>query len=117
MWESMQTENPDASVPFPADAAGRPFELVGDVVLIGRRSDKAAVFPDIDLADPGVSRKHATLHRQADGSWSARDEGSTNGTRVNDGADPVPPGSLVPLADGDRLFVGAFTRITIRRAG
>lgn len=117
MWESMQTENPDASVPFPTDAVRPAVDLAGDVVLIGRRSEKAGVFPDIDLADPGVSRKHATLHRQADGSWSVRDEGSTNGTRVNDGADPVAPGQLVPLGDGDQLFVGAFTRITVRRAG
>jgi hypothetical protein len=122
MWESMQTENPDATVTFPGDVPGLPVDLVGDTALIGRRSDRAAVFPDIDLGspphqDPGVSRKHATLHRQPDGTWAVRDEGSTNGTRVNDAADPVPPGQLVHLADGDRLFVGAFTRITVRRAG
>lgn len=121
MWQSMQTENPDAAVAFPGETPGQPIELVGDTVLIGRRSDQGAVFPDIDLGstahhDPGVSRKHATLHRQADGTWSVRDEGSTNGTRVNDGADPIPAGQLVPLADGDKLYVGAFTRITVRRA-
>lgn len=122
MYETMQTENPDATVSFPDAAAGRRIELDGDVVLLGRRSDHAGVFPEIDLGspphqDPGVSRRHATLHRQADGSWSVRDEGSTNGTRVNDSADPVPAGELVPLADGDRLYLGAFTRVTVRRAG
>ena len=121
MFDSLQAENPDAAVTFPADAAAQPVDLQGDVVLIGRRSDHGAVFPDIDLGspphhDPGVSRKHATLHRQPDGSWAVRDEGSTNGTRVNDSADPVPTGELVPLADGDRVFVGAFTRITVKRA-
>jgi hypothetical protein len=120
MFDSLQAENPDAAVAFPGEEAPRSVVLEGDVVLIGRRSDHGGVFPEIDLGspphhDPGVSRRHATLHRAPDGTWSVRDEGSTNGTRVNAGEVPLRPGELVPLADGDRVHVGAFTRLTMRR--
>ena len=42
------------------------------------------------------------------------DRGSTNGTSVNVGTDVIPLGTLVPLRDGDRIYLGAWTTITIR---
>ena len=46
--------------------------------------------------------------------YAIRDLGSTNGTMVND--DPVPLGrdTVVPLADGDRIRIGAWTTIIVR---
>lgn len=75
--------------------------------------------PDIDLSvppeDPGVSHQHAVLVHQQDGSWSVVDQNSTNGTTLNGAEDPIQPYVPVPLKDGDRVHVGAWTTITIRR--
>ena len=81
---------------------------------IGRRSVSRHIEPEIDLtgppADPGVSRLHAVLDRN----WSVIDSGSPNGILVN--GRQVPPGQAVPLRDGDRIHLGAWTVITITRS-
>ena len=91
---------------------------MGDEVSIGRRSESKGYFPDIDLSspvdDPAVSRRHAVLRRQADGSWAVVDLGSTNGTWLNDDDEPLAHGVVRVLREGDRLLLGAFTCITIR---
>ncbi len=74
--------------------------------------------PDIDLSvppeDPGVSHQHAVLVQQPDGNWAVVDQNSTNGTTVNGSEEPIQPFVPVPLQDGDRVHVGAWTTITIR---
>lgn len=119
-FESNQAESPDATVTFPSDAAVREVPLTTDEVLIGRRSDSKGIFPAIDLSeppsDPGVSRKHAVLRKEADG-WVVIDQGSTNGTVVRSAVSAIKPGDAVRLHDGDHLHVGAWTRITLRRVG
>ncbi len=106
-------------VTFPDALVPRDIPLVGDEMSIGRRSESKGYFPDIDLSspvdDPAVSRRHAALQRQADGSWAVVDVGSTNGTWINDEDEPIAPGVVRVLHDGDRLLVGAFTSITIRQ--
>lgn len=100
---------------FPTMCPERKFQLVGDQMRIGRRSVSREVLPEIDLTgepqDPGISRLHAVLLAQADGSWAVIDPGSENGTVVN--GTEIVVGSLVPLADGDQICVGAWTSITI----
>jgi len=110
-----------SSIQFPSDFVERRFELDGPAVRIGRSRGPAGgsnSAPEIDLAgtseDPGVSRLHAVLERQADGSYAVRDLGSTNGTTVNDDPAPVATDAAKPLADGDRVRVGAWTTITVR---
>jgi hypothetical protein len=75
--------------------------------------------PEIDLSgnpeDPGVSHLHAVLLAQPDGTWALFDPGSANGTKINSGADPIAPNVTVPVHDGDRIFLGAWTVITIRK--
>lgn len=83
---------------------------------IGRGSPDDAG-PEIDLEDPAVSRLHALLVRQDDGSYSIVDQGSTNGTTLNDDPTPLAANVAVPLADGDRVHLGAWTTITLRRIG
>jgi len=107
-------------ISFPADYAERKFVLADGENRIGRsrgRPDEQA--PEIDLAaapaDPGVSRLHATLERRSDGVIVLRDLGSTNGTMVNDDPEPIAPETPLPLADGDRVRVGAWTTITLRK--
>ena|SRR5579859_4666991 len=107
-------------VSFPDHLAEKRYPLEADVVRIGRsRGGEPA--PEIDLAqsteDPGVSRLHAALERQEDGTYALRDLGSTNGTTVNDDPTPIREDAPVPLACGDRIRLGAWTTITVRRAG
>ncbi len=108
-------------VTFPDALLPRDVPLAGDEVTIGRRSESKGYYPDIDLSspvdDPAVSRRHAVLQRQADGSWAVMDVGSTNGTWINDEDQPLGHGVLRALHDGDRLLMGAFTCLTIRRDG
>jgi pSer/pThr/pTyr-binding forkhead associated (FHA) protein len=44
------------------------------------------------------------------------DQDSTNGTTLNGSPDPIPPHVPVPLNDGDRIHIGAWTTITLHRA-
>src|SRR5262245_7753825 len=117
----MAVDGPDASgINFPPYCPDRHFPLAGKEISIGRSSRSRGIQPDIDLLgppeDPGVSHLHALLLAQADGSWSIVDLDSANGTLVNDEPNPLRPNMPRPLADGDRVYIGAWTRITLRRA-
>jgi hypothetical protein len=106
-----------AEVPFPAYSAERRFRLTGNQMRIGRRSVSRGLDPEIDLtgppADPGVSRLHAVLIAMPDGNWAVLDPGSANGTLVN--GSEIPTANQVPLHDGDRINLGAWTAITVHR--
>jgi hypothetical protein len=105
------------SISFPDHVPERRFRLSGTEVRIGRRSVSRRIEPEIDLTgppiDPGVSRLHAVLVAGPDQGWSVIDPGSPNGIMVN-GKD-AQPGEAVPLRDGDRIHLGAWTVITITR--
>ncbi|WP_248958662.1 FHA domain-containing protein [Sphaerisporangium perillae] len=110
---------PDAAwVAFPPYCPERQVSLAGTEMRIGRRSQSRALAPEIDLSgppeDPGVSHLHAVLLALPDGTWQLVDPGSANGTMVN--GETVEINVPVPLADGDRVHVGAWTVITVRRA-
>ena len=106
-------------VEFPVAAPVRTFGLVDANVLVGRRSARRGIDPQIDLAgspeDPGVSHAHCTLVRQPDGSYAVVDNGSTNGTRVDEGIEPLTPNTPHALAEGARVHVGAWTTLTLHR--
>jgi pSer/pThr/pTyr-binding forkhead associated (FHA) protein len=100
-------------VAFPDGEAERTIALDKARVRIGRRRSPGEDAPEIELGDPAVSRLHATLVRAQDGSWAIVDEGSSNGTTINADPDPITPHVEVPLRDGDRVHVGAWTTITL----
>ena len=104
-----------ADLVFPAYCPERRFPLEGTEVRVGRRSVARGIEPEIDLSgpprDPGISRLHVVLLRNADGSWSAFDPGSENGTLVN--GTEIPADRPVPLHDGDRIHLGAWTQLAI----
>ncbi len=106
-----------ASVSFPARAVERRIALSGNQMRIGRRSANRDFEPEIDLAEPpadrGVSRLHAALIAGPDGTWSLLDSGSANGTLLN--GRRVATGAMVPLREGDRINLGAWTVITVHR--
>ncbi|MFF7142481.1 FHA domain-containing protein [Streptomyces nodosus] len=116
----MHRSGPEAAgLNLPAYSPEQQRPLTGNQVTIGRRRHSTGDIPDIDLSvppeDPGVSHQHAMLVQQPDGSWAVVDQNSTNGTTVNGGEEPIQPFVPVPLRDGDRVHVGAWTTITVRR--
>ncbi|MFC6082600.1 FHA domain-containing protein [Sphaerisporangium aureirubrum] len=110
---------PDAAmVAFPPYCPERRVALSGPEMRVGRRSRTRSLLPEIDLSgppeDPGVSHLHAVFLAQPDGTWQLVDPGSANGTLLNGKA--VEVNHPLPLSDGDRVHVGAWTVITVRRA-
>jgi hypothetical protein len=109
---SLYTE-PDPAVPCPVNEPERLFPVDFAENLLGRRSDHKDIHPEIPLEDPGVSRRHAKLLRQPDGSLLILDVGSSNGTYLNDVE--VKPGVRTPLQPGDQITLGCWTRLTLRK--
>jgi len=115
----MASGGPDAAaVSFPAYCPERTFALTGREMRIGRRSASRGLTPEIDLTgpplDPGISRLHAVLVTRPGSGWAVVDPGSENGTLVN--GNEIATGVLVPLRDGDRIHLGAWTMITLRQS-
>ncbi|MDE3196039.1 MAG: FHA domain-containing protein [Acidobacteriota bacterium] len=105
-------ESPDP----PAAIEPRTIRLHADANLIGRKSEKRAIFPEIALDfDDAVSHRHAMLAKSREGGLALRDLGSANGTRLN-GAD-VPPLTDTQLRNGDEITLGHWTRISVRTTG
>jgi serine/threonine protein kinase len=106
-----------AAISFPGDVPERRIPLSGTEILIGRRSASRGIDPEIDLGvppmDPSVSRRHAKLIPSPDGAWTIVDLGATNGISVN-GRDVPSEGSVI-LRPGDRIHLGAWTKLTITR--
>jgi pSer/pThr/pTyr-binding forkhead associated (FHA) protein len=105
------------AVAFPAHVSERRIPLLGKQMRIGRRSAARELEPEIDLAeppvDPGISRLHAMLIAAPNGTWSVLDPGSANGTQLN--GREIGTGNLVPLREGDRINLGAWTVISVHR--
>lgn len=107
------------TVEFPKFFPARRITLQSNTTLIGRRNVKQGVEPEIDLGiepmDRGVSTQHAVL-RIRDSGLTVTDLGSTNGTSLNGSEDLLGNGDETPLADGDRIHVGAWTTITVMQS-
>ena len=107
-------------VDFPTEPVNRSFVVEKDRATVGRKSASRGIYPDIDLSGPptdsGVSHQHAVLVRQVGGAWAILDPGSTNGTYLNDSPDALPRGRLIPIVEGDRIHLGAWTTLTVHPA-
>lgn len=108
-----------AAFAFPPYCPERRIQLSGSQVRIGRRSVSRGTVPEIDLSeppeDPGASHMHAVLLPRPDGTWVLVDPGSTNGTTINGGTDPIAVNVEVPMHDGDRIHIGVWTTIRLER--
>ena len=107
--------------PMPSPGLPIVTALKNTSILIGRASRSRGIDPDIDLtSDNGISRRHAQL--TTDGKrWFVEDLGSSNGTYVGSASgrlptDAVPQGQRKEITDDDRIYLGAWTRIVVRRA-
>jgi hypothetical protein len=107
----------------PCPSPGLPVvvPITAKSVLIGRPSKSRGITPEIDCGDDtGVSRRQAQL--TTDGQrWWVEDLQSSNGTFVGQASDPLPEDPIPPsqrreLGDDDRLYVGAWTRLVVRKA-
>jgi hypothetical protein len=93
----------------PIGAEGRQVVLPLDRVLhIGRQDPSRDLFPEIDVTDDGpagrsVSRRHAKISKQ-DQSVIITDQGSSNGTFVND--KKLKPFEYKAIHSGDTLHLG-----------
>jgi hypothetical protein len=114
-----ETGSSPTTLPYPSYHPERQYPLTAQFVQIGRRSVGRGIRPDIDLSlppeDPAVSHQHAVLVSKPDGTWSLVDLGATNGTLLNDNPEPVSAHIEVPLRQGDRIYLGAWTVITLRK--
>lgn len=116
-WYALQ----DSDQPCPSPGLPRIIPLTVRSVLIGRTSRSRNIHPEIDCSpDIGVSRRHAQL--STDGTrWWIEDLQSSNGTFRGPDTGPPPSEPLTPgmrheLHEGDRVYVGAWTRLVVRRA-
>lgn len=89
----------------------RPEPLViadKNIVTMGRKDPISGIHPTVDLtefhgAELGVSRFHAEISI-AEGRYSIKDMGSTNGTWVN--GKKISPYKLTPIRSGDQVRLG-----------
>jgi ribosomal protein L37E len=86
------------------------FPLFDEESLIGRQS--SSVKQTVAIEDDAISKRHAIIVRNHDGSYVIRDLNSTNGTQVNGSA--LKAGADQPLKEGDVITMGEFTVITVQ---
>jgi hypothetical protein len=112
-YEVQETDEPMPSVALPATI------VLGVDNLIGRGSVTRNIHPEVDCGiDSGVSRRQARLSTDST-RWYVEDLGSANGTFVGPAAGPLPTTAIqgrYELGPDDRIYVGAWTRIVVRKA-
>ncbi|MFE7575971.1 FHA domain-containing protein [Streptomyces sp. NPDC057521] len=90
--------------------------MPGSTLLLGRAPAARTTRGLLERYD-NVSRQHATVGLEPDGTAWVRDEHSTNGTFVN--SNPISAGARTPLRDGDalRLAADCTLAITVEQPG
>ena len=87
----------------PANVPPQRRSLTGGSFAIGRGPENDWVLPDPDRV---LSKRHCVLALRH-GLWQLADM-SSNGTFVNDAAEPIGLGQIYTLRDGDRLRLGPY---------
>ncbi|QHC56382.1 pSer/pThr/pTyr-binding forkhead associated (FHA) protein [Rathayibacter tanaceti] len=110
-----------ADDPMPSPGPPATVVLRERSLLVGRPSVSRGISPQIDCgSDSGVSRRHCQL--STDGyRWWVEDLQSANGTYLAQAGapipqTPIPAGQRREVEEGDRLYVGAWTRLVLRPA-
>ncbi|MGI9051827.1 MAG: FHA domain-containing protein [Ilumatobacteraceae bacterium] len=123
-WHELKGQLAEQPLPSPTSST---VPLAATTALIGRTSRSRQLHPEVALdGDTGVSRRHAQVVHQSsdpsgDGSWTIVDLGSSNGTYVlaagetpTADTEAIPVGIPHPLADQDVIYLGAWTKLTLR---
>ena len=87
---------------------GKTYEVRKESLSIGRSRES-----DIFLEDLAVSRLHASIVNLGDGNYALRDEGSANGTKVNN--QTVNKFQNYPLQEGDEIQLGQTVLVFAKR--
>ena len=83
--------------------AGQRFELKPEVTTLGRSSDNIIVLS----SDKEISRRHAQISYQEDGTFVIEDRGSLNGVIINEIRIEAP----YTLQTGDNVLIGISTMV------
>jgi pSer/pThr/pTyr-binding forkhead associated (FHA) protein len=94
----------DIRLTYPTPEGSKEIKIEAPKTSFGRGSDA-----DVRFADDGLSRLHATVHREGDRVWIV-DENSSNGTFVNG---VRVPGPGTPLRTGDSVKIGDSTVLNV----
>ena len=117
-WFAVKGVLAEGPCPPPAVAV---WALGSGTSRVGRTSEKKGVTPELPLdGDPGVSRRHAEFVVAGDKLFVV-DRSSANGTYVFAPNEPyggetrrIEPGVAGELRHDDRVYLGAWTRLTVR---
>lgn len=85
-------------------SSGQIITLTGDLMVVGRQDPQLGIFPEINLMDKTVGRRHANL-RRSQGQYTVEDLNALNKTRLNGVI--LTPNEERPLKDGDILRFGS----------
>jgi serine/threonine-protein kinase len=86
-------------------SSGQSIPLKGELMVVGRQDPTLGIFPEINLADKTVGRRHAYL-RYKQGMYTVEDLNALNKTRLNGVV--LTPHDERPLKDGDILRFGSI---------
>ncbi|HEV7235476.1 MAG TPA: protein kinase [Ktedonobacteraceae bacterium] len=85
-------------------SSGQPIPLNGELMVVGRQDPILGIFPEINLADKTVGRRHAYMRNQQ-GTYTVEDLNALNKTRLN--GITLTPHEERTLKDGDILRFGS----------
>jgi eukaryotic-like serine/threonine-protein kinase len=85
-------------------SSNQTIPLMGELMVVGRHDPVLGIYPEINLADKTVGRRHAYLRFQH-GQYSVEDLNALNKTRLNGVI--LTPHEERPLKDGDILRFGS----------
>ena len=85
-------------------SSGQTISLTGETMVVGRQDPILGIFPEINLADKTVGRRHAYL-RNSQGEFTVEDLNALNKTRLN--GITLTPHEERTLKDGDILRFGS----------
>ncbi|HXR65621.1 MAG TPA: protein kinase [Ktedonobacteraceae bacterium] len=85
-------------------SSGQAIALTRDLMVVGRQDPVLGIFPEINLADKTVGRRHAYLRNQH-GQFTVEDLNALNKTRLN--GEVLSPYEERTLKDGDVLRFGS----------
>jgi serine/threonine protein kinase len=85
-------------------SSGQQIPLNGELMVVGRQDPILGIFPEVNLADKTVGRRHAYLRNQQ-GTYTVEDLNAMNKTRLN--GITLTPHEERTLKDGDILRFGS----------